>query len=84
MYYVQILVCIMCRFEHVLCTDFSMPHVRILACIMCNFEHVLFELQSKWARRSARLARFARLHPCMYFPKFVCWRSLLFFSLLNK
>ena len=41
-----------------------MSYVQIFACLMCRFQHVLCELQSKRARRSARLARFARLHPC--------------------
>ena len=33
-YYVQILACIMYRFQHVLCADFSMYYVQILACLM--------------------------------------------------
>ena len=39
-----------------------MFYVQMLACVMCRFVHVLCELQSKRARRSARLARFARVH----------------------
>ena len=76
LYYIQISACIMYSFE--------MFFVQILACLKCRVEYVLCADFSMRARRSARLARLARLHPCMYFPKFVCWPSLLFFLLLNK
>ena len=46
MYYVQILVCIMCRFEDALCADFSTSYVYIHAGARCA--------------RLARFARYTR------------------------
>ena len=67
---VQYSLCVMCRFQHVLCPDFSMIDVKIVACLMCRFMHVLcadlcmcYVNCSPNGLAALRLARFARFGP---------------------
>ena len=56
MYYVQILICIMRRFYHVLCKKNSTYDVQILACRMCRFQHALCaDLSTSYVQISACL-----------------------------
>ena len=47
---VQYSLCVMSRFQHVLCREIGMTDVKICVCLLCRFMHILCEFQSKRAR----------------------------------
>ena len=74
MYNVQMLACLMCRFQHVLCADFSTCYVQILACLMCRFQHVLcVDFSTSYVQILARLmCRFMRELAALAIPCSEC------------
>ena len=58
---VKMFACVMCRFEHVQCPDFSMIDVKTFAFLLFSVMHMLFALLRITARIGLAALRLARL-----------------------